>query len=182
MAVSEQLQQICLNGIFTAAGIIPVASVRFSQEVRNACEQNVCRSYNTTWACPPAVGTVEECRQRIAKFDTMLLFSHCYPLEDSFDFEGMMAALLDFKKRVDLFSEKVITFRSDFLLLSNEGCHRCKDCTYPHAPCRFPEKLYHALEGYGFLVSDLAAQAGIRYHNGANTVTFFGALLFCDEQ
>jgi len=35
-----------------------------------------------------------------------------------------------------------------------------------------------SLEGYGFIVSELAESAGIRYHNGANTVTYFGALCF----
>ena len=71
---------------------------------------------------------------------------------------------------------------SDFLLLSNEGCGRCTACTYPDAPCRFPQLLHHSLEGYGFIVSDLAKEAGIRYHNGANTVTYFGALLFNDNR
>lgn len=180
--LGEQLKNIALDGIFSTAGFIPVADLRFSQEVRAACEQNICRGYGATWACPPAVGTVTACRERVEQYDTMLLFSRCYHLEDSFDFEGMMEGLLDFKKRVDMFAEKATPQLSDFLLLSNEGCHRCKACTYPAAPCRFPEKLYHALEGYGFIVSDLAAQAGIRYHNGANTVTYFGALLFCDDQ
>jgi len=34
----------------------------FSERVRYICETE-CPMYNTTWACPPAVGTVEECRQ-----------------------------------------------------------------------------------------------------------------------
>ena len=66
------------------------------------------------------------------------------------------------------------------LLLSNEGCGRCARCTYPDAPCRFPELLHHSLEGYGWIVKELADAAGIRYHNGPNTVTYFGALLFCE--
>ena len=57
-------------------------------------------------------------------------------------------------------------------------CGRCASCTYPDAPCRFPEELYHSLEGYGFNVSELAGQAGIRYMNGPSTVTFLGAVLY----
>ena len=63
-------------------------------------------------------------------------------------------------------------------VLSTEACTRCAHCTYPDAPCRFPERLHHALEGYGFLVHELAQAAGIRYNGGKGTVTFFGALLF----
>ncbi|HIV13348.1 MAG TPA: hypothetical protein IAA63_09455 [Candidatus Pullilachnospira stercoravium] len=55
----------------------------------------------------------------------------------------------------------------------------CSECTYPEAPCRFPDRSHGSIEGYGIMVSDLANQAGINYINGANTVTYFGALL-CD--
>lgn len=51
-------------------------------------------------------------------------------------------------------------------------------CTYPSAPCRFPHQLHPSLEGYGFLVKELADAAGMHDHNGPLTVTYFGALLF----
>jgi hypothetical protein len=34
------------------------------------------------------------------------------------------------------------------------------------------------LEGCGIFVSKLAAQAGVNYINGANTVTYFGAVMY----
>jgi predicted metal-binding protein len=108
----------------------------------------------------------------------MLLFSGKYDLEDSFDFEGMTEGLHAFKKMVDVFAEKIDERLTDYLLLSNEGCGRCETCTYPSSPCRYPSRLYHSIEGYGFVVSELAKHAGIRYINGADTVTYFGALLF----
>ncbi len=67
---------------------------------------------------------------------------------------------------------------SRFMLLSNESCGRCKMCTYPDAPCRFPDQLYPAIEGHGILVNLLAAHAGVRYINGPDTVTYFGGLFF----
>ncbi|HJA66742.1 MAG TPA: DUF2284 domain-containing protein [Candidatus Mediterraneibacter cottocaccae] len=57
------------------------------------------------------------------------------------------------------------------------SCRKCGKCTYPDAPCRFPERTHGSLEGYGIMVSELAGQAGIRYINGTNTVTYFGGLL-----
>jgi hypothetical protein len=35
-----------------------------------------------------------------------------------------------------------------------------------------------SLEAYGVNVSKLAASAGMKYINGQNTVTYFGAVLF----
>ena len=62
-------------------------------------------------------------------------------------------------------------------MLSNEGCDLCDKCTYPDAPCRFPNRAHGSLEGYGIFVSEIAKIAGINYINGANTVTYFGAVI-----
>ena len=87
-----------LDRILTEAGVfqygfVDTADIRFSQEVRGMCAVNTCRQYGKTWACPPAIGTVEECRARVQRYDRMLVFSVKYDLEDSFDYEGMVAGI-----------------------------------------------------------------------------------------
>lgn len=159
-------------------GIVATDQIPFSDEVRRLCEGNACRCYGTSWACPPAVGTLAECRARCRSYARMLVFNAWYPLEDSFDFEHMHAGLLDFKSICDRLFDLVCTAVPDFLLLSNESCFRCARCTYPDAPCRHPDRLFPSLEGYGILVQQLASAAGIPYIHGANTVSFFGGLLF----
>lgn len=159
-------------------GIVDTGDIRFLQEVRAMCEVNTCRQYGKTWACPPAVGTVEECRERIRKYEKMVVFSVKYNLEDSFDFEGMKEGMAQFKQVCRKIDHQVRNELKDFLILSNEGCDMCMECTYPDEPCGFPEQAHGALEGYGILVSELAGQAGIRYINGKDTVTYFGGLAF----
>lgn len=90
----------------------------------------------------------------------------------------MKTGLFGFKANVDLFDQKVRAVSSNFLLLSNEGCGRGETYTYPQAECRFPDLLHHSIEGYGFLVNDLAIEAGVQYNYGANTVTFFARCCF----
>ena len=141
------------------------------------CEINTCRQYGKTWVCPPAVGTVDECRARVQQYDTMLVFSVKYDLEDSFDYEGMTAGMLQFKKSCRLLDEALKLYMKEYFILSNEGCDLCSECTYPDAPCRHLERSHGSLEGYGIFVSELAKQAGIRYNNGVNTVTYFGGLV-----
>jgi len=176
--VKKEIWNLAQKIGFWEIGYVDMANLRYYPEVRKICEQNTCRNYGKTWACPPAVGTLEDCRCRIEQYHTMLLFSGKYDLEDSFDFEGMTEGLHAFKKTVDAFAVEIDERLTDYLLLSNEGCGRCETCTYPTAPCRYPSQLHHSIEGYGFVVSELAKYAGIRYINGANTVTYFGALLF----
>jgi predicted metal-binding protein len=159
------------------SGAVPTAEIPFDREVRALCEKNVCRNYGRTWACPPAVGTVEECEAFCLRYDFMLVFTKKYDLEDSFDFEGMRDGLLDFKELCD----SVAAAFPGLPVLSNEGCHRCEKCTYPDVPCLFPDKLHPALEGYGILVSTLAKKAGVNYINGRDTVTYFGAVLYLED-
>lgn len=159
-------------------GLISTAEIPFEQEIRKICEDNGCRLYGTTWACPPAVGTVEECRARCLQYQTAMVFNAVYPLEDSFDYEGMMQGHTAFKDLCDRFYELVKPQLKEFLLLSNEGCKRCEICTYPSAPCRQPERLFPSLEGFGIHVAKLAGRANEKYVNGINSVTYFGMLLY----
>lgn len=171
-------QQLSAAGFFQS-GIVDTKDIVFSSEVRKLCADNVCRQYGASWSCPPAVGTVEECRARIQKYDKMLVFTGKYALEDSFDYEGMTDGRKRFAASCRVFDEAIRPYLKDFLLFANEGCDLCKKCTYPDAPCRFPEKMHPSLEANGIFVNELAALAGVNYINGANTVTYFGALV-CD--
>ena len=66
----------------------------------------------------------------------------------------------------------------DFLLLSNEGCARCGTCTWPDAPCRFPEELSPSVEGFGIMVYELAKSAGLVYRSSSESVRYFGMCCF----
>ena len=91
MAILETLEHILVEAGVYQYGRVDTADIRFLQEVRGMCEANTCRQYGKTWACPPAIGTVEECRARVQQYDAMLVFSVKCDLEDSFDYEGMVA-------------------------------------------------------------------------------------------
>lgn len=180
MNIISKIEQAASDAGFAEFGYVEIDSLKYYREVRLVCEENKCRNYATSWACPPAIGTLDECKERVSRYSRMMLFSGKYELEDSFDFEGMIAGLHGFKQSVDRFGQSVSGIVPDHLLLSNEGCGRCTSCTYPNEPCRFPQLLHHSLEGYGFIVNELAQEAGIKYNNGPDTVTYFGALLFND--
>lgn len=176
----EHLQQILSEAGFYQWGVINTDEIEFSQEVRKMCEMNTCQMYGKSWSCPPGLGSVEECRQRLLQYDKFMVFSGKYNLEDSFDFEGMMDGMKNFKESCRILDQLVKESVSEYLILSNEGCDLCKTCTYPDAPCRFPDRAHGSLEGYGIFVNQLANQVGINYINGKNTVTYFGGIAYHD--
>ncbi len=160
-------------------GFTTTDKLNINQGVRDLCEMNSCGRYGNSWSCPPAVGTVEECRDRIMKYKNVFVYSTKHDLEDSFDFEGMM----DGKDAHEKISGKVVEyFRSlvpgDMLILSGDGCCRCKKCTYPDAPCRFPGEVYPTVESHGVEVYRLAQTVNINYINGKDTVTYFSCIMY----
>lgn len=155
---------------------IEVRKIPFCEWVVDACKANYCGKYGTTWTCPPAVGTLSELKEKALKFDRALVFSTKHALEDSFDIEGMNSGRISHEKATD---KVVELFKGEKIrVMSAEGCGLCKTCTYPNAPCRFPEKARSSVEANGISVVDLSKECGINYHNSANTVTYFSVILF----
>ena len=178
MDIITVLKEKAIESGLYECGDMAVDKIKFYPELRKACEVNTCRKYDTKWTCPPGVGTLEECKARLIKFNTMLLFSKKIELEDEFDIEGMGKGVIEFKNTVLVFEESIQGLLGEHMFLTNEGCNRCEKCTYPDLPCRYPHKIHHSISGYGLFVSELAKQTGIKYNNGPNTVTYLGALLF----
>ena len=152
--------------------------VVFSDDVRSLCERNACGMYGKSWACPPAVGSVEDCKTQCSEFSHAFVFTSWAALQNKHDMNGWREAGIAH----EAITEKVAqVFRAQFkkiLTLSTEGCTICKTCTYPEKPCRFPERMFPASEGFGVYVIQLAQTCGIKYYNGPNSVTFFSVLFF----
>lgn len=159
-------------------GCIDTAQIVFHPEVREICQGNACGCYDKTWTCPPGVGSYEECKATCLSYEKAFVFTGKYELEDSYDFEGMMDAkdcFMDMCRQIrTLWRESVGTCT----LYGNGGCKLCDSCTYPDAPCRFPDQSILSLEGMGILVNRLAETAGVNYINGKDTVTYFAAVFY----
>ena len=151
----------------------------FLDEVRDMCEQNTCGRYNTKWNCPPVCGTVAELEAACGNYSAGILVNCVKHLQDSFDWEGMLdggrelcEVLLAIKGHADALG------MDDYRIFGGGGCHGCEDCSYPDVPCHYPDLRFTPIEACGVNVMQLAKDAGFKYINGQNTVTFFGMVLF----
>ena len=164
-------------GIFqyrvTEAKLIP-----FSKAVADACRANACGRYGTCWTCPPGVGEYTALEQKTKEYDIAAVFTCKYDLEDCFDFEGMMSGQRETMKILYAVAEELRCSGEKFMVLGCEGCNLCEKCSYPDAPCRFPEKAVASVEACGIDVVSLSRNLNINYNNGPNTVTYFCIVLF----
>ena len=76
-------QQLCQLPVSQYAWIDP-REIEFSERVRYVCEHE-CPMYGTSWACPPAVGTVEACRNRVLSYPGALVFTSLAEVSDIAD-------------------------------------------------------------------------------------------------
>lgn len=159
-------------------GLIDIDKINFSDEVRKMCAANSCGKYGTNWMCPPGVGEVADLKVKCLKYKYAMMFNYVSQLEDSFDFEGMVAGGQRFSAVCDQIRSWMQVQGMDFLILGAGGCSFCPTCTYPDAPCRLPDKAMPSVESYGIFVAELAPIVGFKYINGQNTVTNFGIVFF----
>lgn len=176
---ADKIKNLCEN-VFDKAAVIRADKLIFRDDVREMCKSGRCGSYGNNWGCPPGCGSVDECRERAAKYDKAIVVQTIGVLEDSFDFEGMGKAAIEHCQRMTHMREKIEGELSDVLSLGAGPCKVCGECTCPHEPCRFPEKRFSSMEAYGLMVSEVCADSGLKYINGENTVTYTGCFLIKD--
>ena len=160
-------------------GIFDVKGLAFRPEVRDMCAAGRCGQYGHSWACPPAIASLEEITEKAAKYSWGLLVQETGQMEDPYDVDVMLGTEVILKKKFLAFVDELTDeARLDCLPMGAGTCTRCKECTYPDAPCRFPEKVYPSMEAYGLVVSDTCELASIPYYYGPNTITYSCCILF----
>ncbi|MDR3363944.1 MAG: DUF2284 domain-containing protein [Clostridiales Family XIII bacterium] len=153
----------------------------FTDDVRQMCEQNTCGRYGRAWNCPPVCGTVKELEAACRHYSKGIFVNTVSRIKDSFDWEGMQAGgrgLCNLLEDIRRFAQEA--GMADYRIFGGGGCYGCKDCSYPDTPCHHPDKLFTPIEACGINVLQAAKDAGFKYTNGQNTVTFFGMVLYND--
>lgn len=172
------IQKYFHNADICQYALLDTGQIPFSDQVAQMCRANQCGKYGTCWTCPPGAGTPEELERKIKAFRHAGIFTCTHKLEDSFDFEGMMVGQQKAQKVLRQIMAQLRRDGETFMALGCEGCGRCAQCTYPNAPCRFPQDAVPSVEACGIHVTELARRAGLRYGNGNGTVTYFCVILF----
>ena len=173
----DELSALAQECGFECIGVAPANALRVHAEVRAMCAAGKCHVYGKSWACPPACPTIEEYQAQFAQYEKCLVVQTIGELEDEFDGEGMMDAEAKHKKRFLAFAAAVREQVPEALCLSAGTCTICRPCTYPDAPCRFPEKRMTSMEAAGLMVSEACKAAGIPYNHGSLTVAYVSCVL-----
>ena len=163
---------------FTSYGIFKRSDISPSKEVRDMCSADKCSRYSKSWSCPPACGSLEYFSEELKRFSWGILLQMTGNMEDDFDAEAMLDTEEKLKKSFESICQKLAGLKEVFMPLSAGSCTVCSKCTYPDAPCRFPDKMFPSMEAAGLLVSEVCSAAGTAYYYGEKTITFSSCILF----
>lgn len=172
--LENRLAQLPLYGYF----FIDPKQLEFSDRIRWICEHE-CPMYNRTWACPPAVGSVEACRNQCLRHENCLMIATITEVDDIANIEESLAT----RPAHEEITNQVIAILQEQgispYVLSTEACAYCQRCAWLDGePCRFPEKMHPCVESHGINLIPTLEENGIAFQYGANVVTWVSLLFF----
>ena len=172
--LEERLAELPLFGYF----FIDPKELEFTSRVRWVCEHE-CPRFGQTWACPPGVGTVENCRCRCLNYDHCLVIATITEISDIANMEAALATRGGHEALTDEVREYFREQGLEPYILTTESCAVCDRCAYLDGePCRYPEKMHPCLESHGINLIPTLENLGLEYQYGSNVVTWFSLLFF----
>ncbi len=173
-ALEQQLSQLPLY-VYT---YLNPEQLEFSSRIRYICQAE-CPMYGKTWACPPAVGEVDECKARCLSYNGCLLIGTITETEDIATLE---VALQTRPEHEALTNQVRQMFRQQGIepyILSTEACSVCQRCAYLDGqPCREPERMHPCLESHGINLIPTLESMGLDFQYGGNIITWYSLIFF----
>ncbi len=172
--LEQQLSELPLYAYF----YIDPKSLEFSERIRWICEHE-CPMYGKTWACPPAVGSVDSCKEKCLGYNNCLVIGTITECDDIASMEQSLATRPEHEAItnavVEMFREQGIAP----YVLSTEACAVCERCAVLDGqPCRHPGRMHPCVESHGINLIPTLEENGLDFQYGGNIITWYSLLFF----
>ena len=172
--LEERLAELPL---YVYADIDPKA-LEFTDRIRWICEHE-CPMCNSTWACPPAVGSVKRCREKCLSYKNCLVVSTIVEVYDIADIDETLATRPEHEKLTDQVADMLRDMGVEPYILSTDSCAICENCTFPEGKsCRHPDRMHPCIESHGINIIPTLEENGLEFQYGGNIVTWYSMLFF----
>ncbi len=152
--------------------------LEFADRIRWICRHE-CPMYGKSWACPPGVGEVSECKRKCLGYENCLMIATLTEVADISNIELTLATRPEHEAVTNRAREILREEGLEPYVLSTEACAVCERCAYLDGqPCRLPEKMHPCVESHGINVVPVMEQCGLEFQFGQNVVTWVSLLFF----
>ena len=150
--------------------------LEFSHRVRWICEHE-CPMYDKTWACPPAVGSVEECKARCLGYSRCLLIGTTAEDVDPSDMEAALATRPAHERITNQVRDLLREAGERPFVLSTQACAICSRCAWPDGlPCRMPGRMHPCVESHGINLIPTLERLGETFIPGSRLISWYSLL------
>ena len=172
--LEQQLSELPLYTFF----YIDPAQLEFSDRIRCICQAE-CPRYGKSWACPPGVGSVTECKAKCLGYQECLVVGTITECLDVADIDETLATRPEHEKLTDQVADMLRDMGVEPYILSTDSCAICENCTFPEGkPCRHPDRMHPCIESHGINIIPSLEENGLEFQYGGNIVTWYSMLFF----
>ena len=154
--------------------------LEFSDRIRWICEHE-CPMYGKSWACPPGVGSVPDCREKCLSYSKCLMISTITEVSDISNLQETLETRPAHEKLTNQVRDLMREQGVQPYILSTEACAVCERCAILDGlPCRLPGRMHPCVESHGINLLAVLDDQGLAFQYGENVVTWFSLLFFND--
>ena len=153
-------------------------NLEFSERIRWIC-QNECPMYGKSWACPPGVGSVTQCKAKCLAYNNCLVVGTITECDDIANIDATLATRGDHEAVTNQVRELMRQQGVEPYILSTDSCAICESCTYPQGkPCRHADVMHPCIESHGINIIPTLEENGLEFQYGENIITWYSMLFF----
>ena len=172
--LEQQLLQLPLYTYF----YIDPRQLEFSDRIRYICQAE-CPRYGQSWACPPGVGSVEECKAKCLEYKECLVIGTITECNDIADIDETLATRPDHEAVTDEVQQLLRDMGIEPYILSTDSCAICESCTFPQGkPCRHADRMHPCIESHGINLIPTLEENGLEFQYGGNIITWYSLLFY----
>ena len=172
--LEQQLSELPLYTFF----YIDPAQLEFSDRIRYICQAE-CPRYGKSWACPPGVGSVAECKAKCLGYQECLVVGTITECLDIADIDETLATRPEHEKLTDQVADMLRDMGVEPYILSTDSCAICENCTFPEGkPCRHLDRMHPCIESHGINIIPALEENGLEFQYGGNIVTWYSMLFY----
>ena len=172
--LEQQLSELPLYTFF----YIDPAQLEFSDRIRYICQAE-CPRYGKSWACPPGVGSVTECKAKCLGYQECLVVGTITECLDIADIDETLATRPEHEKLTDQVADMLRDMGVEPYILSTDSCAICENCTFPEGkPCRHRDRMHPCIESHGINIIPALEENGLEFQYGGNIVTWYSMLFY----
>ena len=175
MRIAEFVRRLGIETCFEFSSKIVIPE----EKIRAFCLENKCGNYQNNYMCPPYIGSLEEIRIKLKKFQRGMLLQYVKFLDVRSDRKGVKQTKIDFHNKI-LQVEEFLREKGIWQVWGMIGgsCDLCDVCKAKIGePCLYPDKARMSLEAIAVDVLGLLDKFSLDSKFHADKITWTGCVL-----